>query len=337
MRRSALRQLIQLRGPKLQGLLIKTASTSGDYVLQQAALKALSKERTPEARRAMLKLFETSDRTVRDTLMPYLAKMGGSEVREVLIKRLRENTYNHNLRFALGSMRDPESRRRMRALLDDPTLGANAKSNLVYTLAAQRDTAGLLAAASHSDKNVRQSALQQLGRLGGANAEQTLIDAAADPAIKRAALKGLAHLGTSRAINALGQALHDKKNINLVAAALAQHGSKQALTMLQNHLRSADDATRLVLVNHVGGAQHSPQASALLVEALDDNSAEVASTAAVMLARYRGSSYYPRVLSLMQSGPPRVRYAVAKQLRWWAPRLYKEHKALIDEIYKQGG
>jgi hypothetical protein len=93
---------------------------------------------------------------------------------------------------------------------------------------------------------------------------------------------------------------------------------------------------RLQLVQSLGG--HGDAVSRrLLGMAMNESNERVVATAAGMLARLGGEEANSRVLALLQRSPSKsLRYQVASTIRWSNPRLYKQHKRLIDQIY-QGG
>ncbi|MCK5797655.1 MAG: HEAT repeat domain-containing protein, partial [Deltaproteobacteria bacterium] len=271
LRRSALRAMSQLNDPKLQELLIKTATSTSDYALRATSVSALARLGTPQAQNALVSMFKTGDRNLRSTAAQTLATMNNAKARDALLNAIKkgEGRVSYALRNAIGQLRDPASRRRLHEMLDDPAVKNAAKTEVIAALALQQDTAGILAVAeSHPNIALRQKALVQLGQLGGANAERTLIDATAgDPKTRDAAIRGLAKLASPRAIETLGQALHNPETFKQATAALARDGRKEALSALRESFRGGSKREREIIVAKLGRTPPSPAAKKMLFTA----------------------------------------------------------------------
>lgn len=337
-RQQALSELVGQMGknpPAEMRSLLREAAWSGDSSIASAAVDGLAKL-GDEGRDAMVELLRNGSRANYYGLVNKLAEMGGSHAREALLAELQDKERApraYGVGYALGSMRDPETRQRLRQLVDDPSTSTFARQQALQALARQGDVEALKSAAGHQDDDMATTAFTALARRGGEEAQRILVDAtnAGSEARRRAALSALGTLGTPEATQSLAQALHDKGSFDAAAAGLARMGTADALRALRDRYASSDNEQRERLIQYVSSSPDR-RAREMVEQGLSDAEPRIAAAAARALINMGGARIHERIETLLHSSQAAVRRAAAQQLRWRRSALYWRHEALIKQV-----
>jgi HEAT repeat protein len=202
----------------------------------------------------------------------------------------------------------------------------------------------------------RMVAAAALGRRGGAEAVQPLVEALTDPAprVRELAARSCGRLGDGRCVPALADRLDDRNPLvrRAAANALGAIGTERALRALVPAARADDDELRRVAVDELGqfGSLEpavvllraleddtaSIQRAALLsliqlfVEAPDEDAPDVRETVADQLARMDTAAVVPVVLDVMAESQ---RWVVRRNGAWLLGRVIDPDSDHVDAAY----
>jgi HEAT repeat protein len=335
----SLRELARRRGSAAGPLLLE-AYRSGTPSVRTAALHALAETRHPQARELILSAAKSGLPGLAPTAVQSLVALGGADLANTLMGLAKEgspsvrvsalaalaNTGDEQARPLIvdavrkGEMggyylrqADPETKRQLAALLDDPSVGSAAKTQTLSALSYAGDMDAIRRAAQHSDPTVAAFAMQQLGHRGGKDALETLMNGfnSSQPSVRQAALSGIASLGGSRAVEVLSNALSDDKLAGVALSHLMQIGDRRSMEHVEQHFSSGTVAQRRDVIRNIYGYNLGPQGLRLLSQALADGDSHVAEEAARKLGQVGTAEVQQQLrATLERTTNPRLRAAI---------------------------
>jgi len=182
---------------------------------------------------------------------------------------------------------------------------ANVRLTALRSLATLRDIDGLLETLNHDDAQMRREAVRALKHLGDARTVQALCDKLkdTDKEVRKEARLALESLRDERAIESLMEHLETAENeTESIAAAyvLGAFGKPQAMEVVAPLLYRPNATAPIA---HVLGELHHRGAVEVLVEFLNDGSANVRFEVAEALGRLRATEAVDDVRNLMENDP----------------------------------
>ena len=319
--------------------LLLDAARSGTYNVSSLAVDSLVRRGGPEAVKVISELYKDGPTTTRNSAAYALAQLGGDQARQVLIDSIQGKGDSSQAIWALGQMKDPQAMGALSSLLDNKSVEESTRREAVQALVSAGRTEEVLRAASHPDKVVSVAALENLGNLGGKEAERILLSSisSADEKTQSAALRALGQLGTPKAVDAMINSLSDKKLQNQVAGQLASIGGKKASGALINAYQRGDTESRRTILQNLS-YQPGPETRRLFMSALNERDDQLVTAAASALARMGDSATNTHLMAMMQSSATskEVRYGIASSLKWGDQKAYRQNQAQIDQAFEAG-
>lgn len=269
-----------------------------------------------------------------------LARLGGEDVRDLLLGRLGEGTAQERsvALQALGQMEDPAARDAVRATLssDDPMLRQQAFDALAWG-PDPLDLVTLEGVLADEDPSLRQRAVSALASLGEPEARDRLLEltGADEPELRTAALSALSSVGGPDAEAALVSALDDPETFDTAVWSLSSVGTRGAREAIREAATHGDPAQRLTALNALG-SDSSTGARDVLIGALDDADEGVVTTALSQLQMHGSTAAAEAVAQLLTAvqgdEDSSIRYQAANTLQALGGATARAHQDLLDSI-----
>ena len=315
--------------------------TTHIYTATFAAAPALARLGRGEAIPALLAMLMSTHGQMRLEAVQALGRLGGAAVFDQVAPMLAddERSVASVAAATLYAIDAERAVATLRAALKDERPGVRRAASELLTRVGDSNAAEAadldeLAQALHAESAaLRLHAIGELGRRGGARAEELLRAATSDPDdhVRRAAWLMLAQIDPSQAITSglagLEEALMRLKllaggevPVRIGIAGVRAEGTSSAgdaerlLAELRRELQSKDVQTRIAAATILGrlGGQEAVDA---LTEALDDAAAQVRRTVVLALATSGDSAAVrPSLIAALRDPEPVVRMAAARQL-----------------------
>ncbi|MCB9556466.1 MAG: HEAT repeat domain-containing protein [Deltaproteobacteria bacterium] len=315
--------------------LFVSSLNAGDYSEVQTALRAIKAIGGKRAEEAIFNVIENGGQISKAAAIATLAEVGGDRARKVLLAQItaKDHAGTYNAEWALGKLADPKAREELLAILDDDRQPARVKQRAMRALSYYNDPRTFTELARHKDQTIARTALSYLGRAGGREAEEILIERLrSDDGVSRyGAFSALRQLATPTAVEAIAGRF-DQETAAEASNALAQIGSRRAFDVLEDRYSRGDKATQLAVIGALN-ANQGESAKKLLYAALNSQEKDVVIRAVYQLGQAHDPDVEQRLLNLLSTtDDANIRRTVGSKLRYRAT-LYANNKQLIDAAY----
>jgi HEAT repeat protein len=282
---------------------------------------------------ALIEALKDEDVQVRSNVADALTRFGEERAFQALIEAFEEeekaaNSFGASVERPIKALMDVlmeagrDSESRGEAELTAIVEGSKRVNRRVRFFKGWNNLETLTEALKNEDSNVRQSATEFLGQLGGEGSVEALLVALNDPDrnVRHSATYALGRIGSKRAIDALIVALRDKTNpVRWYAAlVLGNIGGERSLSALIPALNDGDRHVRkraAEALGRIGG----DKAVRALIEAFKDKSNSERWQAAEALGRIGGEK------------------AVEALIEVWKDRESPERWRSVDALGRAGG